>query len=132
SESELTEADCDEAGGEVKNADQTCGVSEIKYDLENAKICCVPGEQEEGVCGGITGAACPSGEFCDISKYAGGQGCGVADGTGKCRPIPTSACTGVPVGGGCGCDKLPHTLCDGWVNKIPVEANDFTCVLPVP
>lgn len=55
-------------------------------------------------CGGLTGLACKTGEFCDFSKEAA---CGAADATGKCEAIP-SACDAVyaPV---CGCDGVTYS-----------------------
>ena len=51
------------------------------------------------VCGGLLGAQCGGGEFCDFPE---GAFCGAADQTGTCRPVP-EACDDVldPV---CGCN----------------------------
>jgi hypothetical protein len=50
-------------------------------------------------CGGLTGAACPAGSYCN---YPPSAQCGAADQTGTCAPIP-EVCTQeiAPV---CGCD----------------------------
>lgn len=40
-------------------------------------------------CGGLAGAGCPEGQYCD---FAAGSGCDVADGTGQCMDRP-EACT---------------------------------------
>jgi hypothetical protein len=56
-----------------------------------------------GVCGGLTGASCGEGQFCDFSIEAR---CGAADQTGTCAPTP-DACTQefLPV---CGCDDRTY------------------------
>ena len=56
------------------------------------------------VCGGITGAACEAGEFCDFPADAS---CGFADATGTCAPVP-QACDLIlsPV---CGCDGRTYS-----------------------
>jgi hypothetical protein len=55
------------------------------------------------VCGGLLGAHCADGQFCDFPATAL---CGAADGTGICREIP-EACQDIydPV---CGCDDQTH------------------------
>ena len=55
------------------------------------------------VCGGFTGAVCPTGAFCDYEPNS----CGIADQQGTCRDIP-ALCPGVfmPV---CGCDGQTHS-----------------------
>jgi hypothetical protein len=60
---------------------------------------CGSGERSGGTCGGFAGATCPASQFCDFTRA---EQCGLADGTGVCRPRP-GACTdeNVPV---CGCD----------------------------
>ncbi len=54
------------------------------------------------ICGGLTGAPCDEGEFCNFEGDPSGVACGAADGTGVCEAIP-QACTFEynPV---CGCD----------------------------
>jgi hypothetical protein len=51
------------------------------------------------VCGGLVGAQCPDGHWCD---YPAGSACGAADQQGTCHPRP-EVCTKIykPV---CGCD----------------------------
>lgn len=65
--------------------------------------CCEPPtcEPVEATCGGLAGFTCSDGEWCDYDESLGGA-CGIADGTGTCRPSP-DACIEVyaPV---CGCD----------------------------
>jgi Kazal-type serine protease inhibitor-like protein len=50
-------------------------------------------------CGGLTGARCGAGEFCDYSLQAA---CGAADQSGECQPIP-QLCTDL-YAAVCGCD----------------------------
>ena len=54
---------------------------------------------ERKPCGGLDGASCPHGSFCDFALAAS---CGAADQTGLCRPIPEACAEQYdPV---CGCD----------------------------
>src|SRR5688572_11515223 len=56
------------------------------------------------VCGGLTGAACARGQFCEFAPEAQ---CGAADATGLCRPIPEVCTTqDEPV---CGCDDTTYS-----------------------
>jgi hypothetical protein len=59
-----------------------------------------------GICGGIVGAACPDGYFCNLEEEAGGTGCH-ADGAGVCQEKP-SGCPAAydPV---CSCDIRTHS-----------------------
>jgi hypothetical protein len=61
------------------------------------------GECAEEYCGGYAGIKCSEDEYCDL---AAGQGCGVADASGRCRPRP-SVCTREyePV---CGCNDWTY------------------------
>jgi hypothetical protein len=49
-------------------------------------------------CGGIAGAVCPTGMFCDFTASV----CGASDQTGLCQPRPQVCTTDCP--GVCGCD----------------------------
>ena len=55
------------------------------------------------ICGGLTGAACPDGKYCE---FAADAQCGAADQTGTCQIIP-DVCTDIfkPV---CGCDDKTY------------------------
>jgi hypothetical protein len=71
-------------------------------------------------CGGITGAQCPSGMFCD---FAGG--CGQGDVLGNCQPMPTACeqdCVQV-----CGCDA--RSYCNACIAHMAGvdEASNMTC-----
>jgi len=68
------------------------------------------------LCGGLQGAACPDGQYCDFAPDAQ---CGAADQTGTCKP-KTQACTRIykPV---CGCnDKTYGNACEAAAAGISV------------
>jgi hypothetical protein len=58
-----------------------CTAAAAGVSVESEGEC--PSEAE--VCGGIVGATCPEGQYCDLSL---GDGCDVADGQGRCAPRP--------------------------------------------
>ncbi len=75
-------------------------------------IACVTG------CGGLSGKACPSGEFCN---YPAEAACGAADQTGTCEATP-DACPDLyaPV---CGCDDATYgNACDAAAAGVSVAA----------
>jgi hypothetical protein len=120
---EYTEAECTEAGGEKLDEDENCDANQTEYDLVGDEICCVdkPEPSEDGTCGGIQGIPCKMGEFCDVSTFAGGTGCGVTDGLGKCRAKPTQ-CEGIFGLLGCGCNGIFYTnSCTAYKDGISVE-----------
>ena len=84
-----------------------------------------PARSDDTSCGGIAGRRCESGEFCNMERAAGGQGCGVADGTGVCTKVPT-ICTYEyrPV---CGCDGETYpTACVAHSKSVSV-AHEGEC-----
>ena len=84
-----------------------------------------PAPSDDTSCGGIAGRRCESGEFCNMEQAAGGQGCGVADGTGVCTKVPTM-CTYEyrPV---CGCDGETYpTACVAHSKSVSV-AHEGEC-----
>ena len=73
---------------------------------------------EGGTCGGLAGIQCAADEYCDFPNNE----CGVADGTGTCKPRP-EACPDIfsPT---CACDgKVYSSACDAAVHGIDVSAN---------
>jgi hypothetical protein len=74
------------------------------------------------LCGGLTGAGCAPGEFCNFPIEAI---CGAADGTGTCEAVP-EACTEIfdPV---CGCDGVSYgNACDARSKSVSV-ASEGAC-----
>ena len=69
-----------------------------------------PGEPADGgqarICGGLTGASCAKGEFCNFEGDPSGVACGAADGTGVCQRTP-EACT-LQYDPVCGCDDTTY------------------------
>ena len=83
----------------------------------------LPSDQSK--CGGIAGLRCEKGEFCNMEREAGGQGCDVADGMGVCMAVP-DRCTYEyrPV---CGCDGETYpTVCVAHSKSVSV-AHEGEC-----
>src|SRR5690606_3486135 len=73
---------------------------------------------DDETCGGLTGAACDDGEFCNYPLDAM---CGAADATGVCEPLP-EACDLVydPV---CGCDDNTYgNACEANMAGVSIAA----------
>ena len=83
---------------------------------------CATGDGSGDTCGGLIGAKCPSGEYCDYPQSAQ---CGAADQTGTCKTIP-SACTFdyTPV---CGCDDTTYANACGAHSKSVSVLHDGPC-----
>jgi hypothetical protein len=75
-------------------------------------------DSDRASCGGLTGAQCAEGEFCDFALDAV---CGAADQAGTCEPIP-EACTQIldPV---CGCDGVSYgNPCDAHFRGVSIAS----------
>jgi hypothetical protein len=100
-----TRPDATPDGGDEPCGPVTCTGGQVCCNA-SCGICTAPGEGCPAIgcadggpltCGGIGGATCPDGYYCNYT-----DGCGFADETGYCEPRPdgcTEDCPGV-----CGCD----------------------------
>ena len=88
-----------DAGASFKSADgcNDCSCS------DNGMVACTLKACVEQSCGGLTGASCPKGQYCDFPRSAQ---CGAADQTGTCKAEP-QVCDDIamPV---CGCDDKTY------------------------
>jgi hypothetical protein len=81
-------------------------------------LACSSSNNEGETCGTIAGIHCADDEYCDYTNNK----CGIADGSGTCKPRP-EACTDIysPV---CACDgKVYGNECDAAVHGFDVSAN---------
>jgi hypothetical protein len=94
--------------------DPVCGCDDMTYGNEcEANVAGISvassgecGDPTEGeTCGGLLGAQCAEGQYCNYTESAQ---CGAGDMTGLCADIPEGTCTGdyAPV---CGCDDQTYS-----------------------
>jgi hypothetical protein len=71
-------------------------------------------------CGGFAGMPCAAREYCDYPENT----CGVADGTGTCKPRPAACPALVAAREVCGCDSKVHASeCAAGVDGTDLNAN---------
>jgi hypothetical protein len=105
----------------TKELHEVCGCDDTTYgnpcmaaaagvSIQKDGACATNNEGQ--TCGGLIGAQCPSGQYCN---YPEGAQCGAADQTGTCKTIP-AVCTAdyTPV---CGCDDKTYGNACGAANK---------------
>jgi hypothetical protein len=80
-----------------------CTAASNGVAVERQGECAGGGTGSGDTCGGLTGASCPTGEFCNFPIEAQ---CGAADQTGTCETIP-QACT-LQYDPVCGCDGTTY------------------------
>jgi hypothetical protein len=80
------------------------------------------------ICGGLRGAICPRGFFCDFAPNAS---CGAADQTGICQPVPTGACL-ADCPGVCGCDGKFYCNACGAHTAGTDDSSDRSCIPTSP
>jgi hypothetical protein len=77
-----------------------CAANAASVSVASTGECVTPG----GACGGLTGASCGGGQFCNFPVEAR---CGATDRTGTCEPTP-QACT-QEFNSVCGCDGMNYS-----------------------
>jgi hypothetical protein len=123
-------AECVNNGGQGVFMAGECGDDRRVYAIANPKngpgsnYCCfdllaLTGER----CGGLSEIPCGTGDFCDISLYARGAGCGTYKARGTCRTtLSDQECPDeLKDQSGCGCDNQMHSACEALSNQIPTE-----------
>jgi Kazal-type serine protease inhibitor-like protein len=90
-------------GCDDQNYENACAANRAGVSVASTGDCDDDGEPAGDICGGLLGASCSPGEFCNFGP---GDFCGAADATGICTPIP-EVCTDIfqPV---CGCDDQTY------------------------
>ncbi len=82
------------------------------------------------ICGGLTGHPCPTGSYCD---YPPSANCGIADGSGVCRPKPDACTADCASPGICGCDhKLYCNACVAHSNGVDDSSDMTSCLIFMP
>jgi hypothetical protein len=107
-------------GCDGKTYGNPCMAASAGTAIQKDGACAPPGSGQ--TCGGLQGAQCPSGEYCDFPESAQ---CGAADQTGTCATIP-DICTAdyTPV---CGCDDKTYGNACGAHNKSVSVAHQGEC-----
>jgi hypothetical protein len=104
-----------DAGASFKSAD---GCNDCSC-TDNGTVACTLKACVEQTCGGLTGAGCPDGQYCDFPRDAQ---CGAADQTGTCKAKP-QLCNDIamPV---CGCDdKTYGNACEAAAAGVSTSAD---------
>jgi hypothetical protein len=90
--------------GACATADFACASTSVPFDSTECGCGCIDVQGPGPVCGGLGGATCAAGSFCNFSLDAT---CGAADQTGTCEAIP-GACPEY-YHAVCGCDGVTYS-----------------------
>ncbi|MFQ5478946.1 MAG: Kazal-type serine protease inhibitor domain-containing protein [Candidatus Binatia bacterium] len=107
--------------------DPVCGCDGATYGNDCERQIAGVAKDHDGpcgaTCGGIVGAACPDGEFCEFPPNT----CHWPDSQGTCQPIP-QACITLHIAPECGCDGVTYSN-DCWRRMAGVaKAHDGPCL----